>query len=322
MKDNLFFWHWNEFLIQDQMKFWKDNFISKHWEINFEKLDINSNSFNEILWALLAPPFLWEKRLVFIKWIPGWTKDKKLTDDQVETILNNLQKVDETSLVVFISSTPDKRTRAFKQITKELKAEDFKHPDKNLNSWIEKYCEKRQIKISSSNIKKLSDLAGSNLFRITNEIKKLQDFKNWEEILAADIEQLVWDSSEVNIFKITALISSGRKLDALRELQDLIRAWEDLVHIFNLIVRQFRLLVWAFEIKHLSSAEIAKELKLAPFAASSLKNQVWNFDLETLLTLHKKIYTIDKNIKTWKLKLDSKWNKLLALEIEKELILA
>lgn len=322
MKNNIFFWHWDEFLIQDQMKFWKNNFIEKHWEINFEKFDINNSDFKEIISAILAPPFLWEKRLVFIKWIPASTKDKKITEEEVENLINNLKKTDETSLIVLISPKPDKRIRAFKQIKLIANFEELKHPDKNLNQWVFDYCEKRSIKISEQNIKKILSLSWKNLFWITNEIKKLVNYKNWEEIKSQDIDNLIKNNSEVNIFKITALISSGKKNEALKELQNLIRGWEDLVYVFNLIIRQIRLLIWCFEIKEKSSWEIWKELKIAPFVASGLKKQVLNFKIEKLLTLHKSLYLIDKKIKTWKIKLDKKWNAILALELEKEIILA
>lgn len=322
MKNNIFFWHWDDFLIQDQIRFWKDNFITKHWDINFEKFDINNDKFETILSALLAPPFLWDKRLVFVKWIPASTKDKKLNDEQVENLLKTIEKIDESSLIVFVSASPDKRTRAFKQIKVIAKIEELKHPDKKLEEWTLSYCEKRNIKLWKEEVKKLLSLTWSNLFRITNEIKKLQNYKNWEEIKSSDIDELVKNNSEVNIFKITNLISANKKVEAIKELQNLIRAWEDLVYVFNLIARQVRLLIWCFEIKEKESWVIAKELKIAPFAASALKKQSWNFQIEKLLKLHKKLYTIDKKIKTGQLRLDTKWNKLLALELEKEIILA
>jgi len=321
MKDNIFFWHWDEFLIQDQIRFWEDNFIKKNWDINLEKLNINNNPFHEIAWAILAPPFLWEKRLVFIKWIPTWTKDKKLNEDEVENIIKTLKQTDETSLIVLISPKPDKRLRFFKQIKLLANFEELKHPDKKLNKWVFDYCEKRNIKISQEVVDELVLLTGKNLFRITNEIKKLKNYTNWLEIKISDINDLIKNNSEVNIFKITALISSWKKTEAFNELQNLIRWWEDLMYVFNLIVRQIRLLIWCFEIKWKDSWEIWRELKIAPFVASWLKKQVNNFKIEKLLKLHKKLYLIDKKIKTWKLKIDKKW-KLLALEIEKEIILA
>ena len=42
-------------------------------------------------------------------------------------------------------------------------------------------------------------------------------------------------------------------------------------HIFNLIVRQVRLLIAVHEMSEKESSYIASELKIAPFAASSLK---------------------------------------------------
>ena len=116
--------------------------------------------------------------------------------------------------------------------------------------------------------------------------------------------------------KITALISSWDSKKAYLELQNLMRAGEEMHYIFNLLIRQFRLLLACFDLKDLSSSEIWKTLWIAPFAASSLKKQVWNFSLEQLLEKNEKCYQIDKWIKTWKIPSD----EILALNIEKELI--
>ena len=119
------------------------------------------------------------------------------------------------------------------------------------------------------------------------------------------------------IFKITNLIASWKKAEALSELQNIITWGEDIVYVFNLIVRQVRLLLFVFEIKDKDSSYIARELKIAPFVASTLKGQVKNFKLEKLLQMHENIYNIDKGFKTWKIK----WNNALALEIERGVIL-
>lgn len=324
MKENIFFWTGDNFLIDEKIFQWEKIFLEKHWEMNFEKILFPESKFSDILTAITSTPFLAEKRLVIIKWLPYSSEIKeieKFSDDQLEQFLEILPQIQEDTIVVFASWTADKRTKIFKWIQKIAKTEEFKHPDKKLNSWVADFCDRRNILISTTNIAYLLSLTWKNLYNIVNELKKLKNFcisESWEklEIQKIDINKNILDNSEVNIFKITSLISSWKNKEAYLELQNLIRAGEEIYYVFNLMIRQFRILLACFELKNLSSWEIWRELWVAPFAASAFKNQVWNFTLEQLLKKNKKCYEIDKWIKTWKIV----WDEMLALNIEKELI--
>lgn len=327
MKENIFFWTGENFLIDEKIFQWKKIFLEKHWEMNYEKISFPETSFQEILTSITSAPFLAEKRLVIVRWLPYSSDIKereKFSDDQLDTFLATLEKIQEDTIIVFTCWKADKRTKIFKWIQKIVKTEEFKHPDKKLKSWVEEFCERKKINISSVNISYLLDLTWSDLYNIVNELKKLKNYvgtfgktsTHENEITKKEIDKNILDNSEVNIFKITALISSWDSKKAYLELQNLMRAGEEMHYIFNLLIRQFRLLLACFDLKDLSSFEIWKTLWIAPFAASSLKNQVWNFSLEQLLEKNKKCYEIDKWIKTWKIPSD----EILALNIEKELI--
>lgn len=318
MKANFYFWYWDSFLIWEKEKFWKTNFIQKNWEINFEIFDWNEIAMNKILNWIESQPFLWEKRLVFIKNIPAWSWDKKLNDSAIDSLITWLNSVPETTVLVFISSDPDKRTKIFKHISGICNTEFFEITNKNLFTYAKEYAKKNNINIKDDVLKILLDLTWMNLQKIASELEKLSLYKLWEEIIKEDIELLIQDTSEVNIFKITNLIAGWDKIKALNELQNILRWGEDVVYVFNLIVRQVRLLIFVHEMRDKSPDEIAKELKLAPFIVSTLRGQIKNFSLDLLLKMHKNLYEIDRRFKTWRIK----WDKLLSLEIERDVILA
>lgn len=319
MKENIFFWTGENFLIDEKIFQWKKIFLEKHWEMNYEKFSFPEDSFQKIFNWILAPPFLAEKRLVVVKWLPysaGIKEREKFSDEELENFLEILPKIQEDTILVFVSPKADKRTKIFKWIQKIAKKEEFSHPDKKISEWVKKFCDRKKINISEKNISFLLQFTWKNLYNIVNELKKFKNFSWWNEILKENIEKNILNNSEVNIFKISALIASWDSKKAYLELQDLMRAWEEMHYIFNLLIRQFRLLLACFDLKYLSSGEIWKTLWIAPFAASTLKKQVWNFFLEQLLEKNKKCYEIDKWIKTWKIPSD----EILALRIEKDLI--
>ena len=319
MKENIFFWTGENFLIDEKIFQWKKIFLEKHWEMNYEKFSFPEDSFQKIFNWILAPPFLAEKRLVIVKWLPYSSEIKereKFSDEELEKFLGILPQIQEDTIVVFISWKADKRTKIFKGMQKIAKKEEFSHPDKKISEWVKKFCDRKKINISEKNISYLLEFTWKNLYNIVNELKKLQNFSWWNEISKEDIEKNILNNSEVNIFKITALIASWDSKKAYLELQNLIRAGEEIHYVFNLLIRQFRLLLACFDLKDSPSSEIWKTLWIAPFAASALKKQVWNFSLEEILEKNKKCYEIDKWIKTWKIPSD----EILALRIEKDLI--
>ena len=318
MKNNLYFWHWDPFLIKEKENYWKSSFIEKNSEINLEVFDWNESKMSEVVNAIWSLPFLWDKRLIFIKNIPHWAWNKKINDTATETLIEWLSNIPNTNIVVFISSSPDKRTKLFKHISKLCDTLLLSVDEKNLLSYVKDFVKKQNISIWIEAIRKLIDLTWVDLFKISNELNKLSIYKYWEEILESDVINIVQDTSEVNIFKITNLIASGKKSEALKELQNLLRWGEDIIYVFNLIVRQVRLLLSIYELQNENSSIVARELKVAPFVVSTLKNQIKNFSLDTLLKMHMNLYNIDKRFKTWKLK----WDKVFALEIEKWVILA
>lgn len=322
MNENIFLWHWENFLIKEKFLFWKKSFLEKYWDFWVEIFDGNNDNFKNILDSFISMWFFSEKKIVFIKNLPPSTKDKNISDEEIESLEKSLEKVPENILLVFISPSPDKRKRLFKIISKIAKIENFPHPDRDLQLFTENLFKKESLNISKENIKFFLELVWKNLFTISNEIKKLKYFKKtWEEILEEDIKKLIWDSAERNIFKILSLISAKKNKESFLEFQNLMKWWGDIFYIFNLIIRQIRLLIWTFEIKDLSSWEIWKALKIPPFTASAIKKQVLNFDLKHLKSLHFKLYEIDKKIKKWIIKTDTKWNKMFCLALEKEIIL-
>ena len=175
MKKNIFLWTGEKFLIDEKIFQWEKVFLEKHWEMNFEKIILPGERFSKIFDAILAPPFLAEKRLVVIKWLPYSSdvkKNEKFTDEEIEEILNILPEIQEDTIIVFASWNPDKRWRFFKQLKNLADFEEFKNPDKKISEWVKNFCERKKILISDKNIQFLLNLTGKNLYNITNELKK------------------------------------------------------------------------------------------------------------------------------------------------------
>lgn len=293
------------------MNSWIRAFVEKYSDINVDVFDVKSAKLEDIITAMTASPFLSEKRMVCIKWVP--TESKELSGE--EQIIKAVETLPETTVVVFASPKPDKRKKLYTYLKWKCKIEEL--IVKDFRSWAKEYVARKQIMISDIALTLLCDYTEPDLYRFTNECKKLGVFAFSRQIDENDVATLCEDSSQVNLFKVMDLIATWKKKEALSELQNVIRANEDLIWVFNLVAWQVRMLIWAHELRNEETGALVQGLKVAPFVASKLRNNVRNFTLSKLLKMHRALYLIDKQLKTSQIRLDSH----LALALEKGVIL-
>ena len=78
MAKNLFLFTGEEtYLLHEQIASWKKAFTEKHGDINLAVLDADDTPLYEIMAAILAFPFLGDKRLIFIHNLPDAPKARQ-----------------------------------------------------------------------------------------------------------------------------------------------------------------------------------------------------------------------------------------------------
>ena len=109
----------------------------------------------------------------------------------------------------------------FKFLKKKAKDQEFKLlKGAGLKNWAKKELEKHKTEISPEALERLIDFVGSDLWRFSNEIKKLVNYKNKKgKISKEDIELLVKPKIEPAIFKTIDFIASKNKKQALELLK-------------------------------------------------------------------------------------------------------
>ena len=317
------------YLLQDQVTQWKTSFIEKHGDLNVSEIDATKTSFSHIMSECCSMPFLGDKRIVFIHNLPKSAADikkvknkekQKAENDEIVTFLDN---VPETSIVIFISESPDKRTAVYKKLIKtaEVKKFDFLSGAKLLQ-WIEIQLKEDNGKMNRAAIEYLIDRSGVNLWQLKQDIRKLAQYCGGRPIETHDIDLLVTPRLEVNIFHLIDAIIAKKHKRAFQLIESTIENGENMNQIFYMIIRQFRILI---QIKYLldqgrDQKSIASELKLHPFVVKSGWSQVRNFSQEKLLLSYSLLLKIDEKLKTGKIKSPSQDIKPFAMEIEKFII--
>ncbi len=121
----------------------------------------------------------------------------------------------------------------------------------------------------------------------------------WENKQISPAKLKIFPQAQTQLFKINPLIFKFlEQLGSINQSQNLknLLKHDSAAFIFAMLTRQIRLLIQA--------KSNPSSLKLAPWQINRLKTQSNYFTLEKLLQIHEKLYLIDKNLKTGKLKLD------------------
>jgi len=316
--ENLYLFYGEEtYLLQKKVVFWKKSFQEKHGEYNLSVLDGLKENANSIISECETVPFLGEKRLILIESLPP-SIGSKVDEKKVNAILRFLENIPESSVIAFINSRPDKRTKFYKQLVKIAKIEEFRPIDaKNLQGWIFNEIQECGGKILPAAVPYLIEKTGNNLWALHNEINKLIAYTEEKPVSENDINHLVSPIYDVNIFKLTDYIGAKQANKAIDILDRLVEGGNTTFQIFSLIIRQFRIFLQIQEMQNKPAKEVASNLKLHPFVVQNSLKQLCSFSKEELFQAYRDLLEIDRKMKTGEIKISANNENLFMLELEK-----
>jgi DNA polymerase III subunit delta len=318
-KDNIFFWTGEEdFSIREKKKYWKDNFALKHGgDLNISSVDAKEVEIKDLISQLETFPFLAEKRLIFIENLPPKAVEK-FDAKKIKILIEALKDIPETSIVVFIQSTPDKRNALYKALIKTAQVEEYKKLNPlEREHWLQSYLKKRNVEILPTAVSFFIQQAGDNLWRLSNEADKLISYTNKEKRISEnDIQKLVMAEVSSNVFSFLDAFSEKNSAKAIKELHNIIDEGESLMQVFALLTKHIRTLLLASSVKNISKDILVRELKIHPFVAQKTVSSVRNFDFHQLKVLYKVCLDIDRALKTGEISLSVYNEKALALRLE------
>ncbi len=312
---NIFLFHGEDsYSSSQQIKDWSNKFLQKYGEDGIEIIDGKKLNLQNLLTDLNSIPFLSEKRLFIVRDFLANAKEetKKLLTEKLETI------TDANILIFHETKAADKRTALYKKLKKIAQEKEFKQltPEETQSTLIKEH------KISPQIARKLTEYCGNNLHKLTNEIQKLQTFRQTEPIEIKDIEQLCTPSIETSIFNLTDNLGRKNSATSIKILQQLDQSGQDHVQIFFMLVRHFRILIQikALSEDGMSEQQSQKILNLHPFIIKKSREQNRFWPTETLHKIYKQFLQIERDFKTGKTKLTEKNHKPYLLAIEKLII--
>lgn len=231
--------------------------------------------------------------------------------------LDEFKKISESSdlMVFYEDNDVDLKDALFKFLLKNAKCQKFEFlTGAKLKNWAMKEFEKYNAKTEPFVIEKLVMRIGSDLWRFSNEIKKLSCFKKGGCILLKDIDIFIKPKIESDIFKTIDAIASNNKKDALSLIHKHIENGDAPAYLLSMINYQFRNVL---NIKDLMEKRypfnlIASKSGLHPYVVKKTYFQAQSFSSDGLKKIYQKIFQTDLDSKTGRLGAEEALDMLIA----------
>lgn len=261
----------------------KKNIINEGLEMmNLDIFEDKPINIDDIINSASTLPFMSEKRLIIIKNSELFKSGKKADS---EKMVSYIEKIPESTCLLFIEAEIDKRSRLYKAVQNYGYAVEFKSPrESELIKWLQNIFNQNGKQLEQSTLQYLLKTVGTDMELLKTESQKLISYKLDDYITIEDIDNICTKSTEAKIFDMLDAMGNKKPDIALEILSSMFMMKEAPIKILTLIIRQFRLI---FQTKFLSLnsydlSSIATRLNQRPFIIKGILAQSQNYSLETL----------------------------------------
>jgi len=280
-------------------------------EFNFDLLDGQEASEEDVAAIASSPPMMGERRLVVVRRARffassprGGAKKKGKKQQKNSPLLEYIAAPLSTTCLIFeTGDSVDRRKKAFKEISGYGGALEFsKLKTPEIIKWITQLG-RRGGKDVSRPAAELLAVRCSDMYDIKNEMEKLISYKGTgESINEDDVSFIVTDRGEENIFAVVDALGTQNYVKALDGIRYLLLRKESPQAILGMLARQVRLVLQAGELSGIgcSFAEISKQMKVPNFVCKNALAQSKNFKTEELVSLLRGMLQVDEHVKTGK----------------------
>jgi DNA polymerase-3 subunit delta len=252
-----------------------------------------------------------EKKLLVLKDIFSNKDFKEKFAKEIKRFISS-----EDIILIVEKGTISANDSLFKTLKKKAKWQEFKPLKREkLKAWLKKEFEKYKTRIKPDALEKLIEFLGNDLWRLSNEVKKLVNFKGrGGEIEIGDVELLVKPKIETDIFKTIDFIAKNNKKKAFELLKKHLEKGDSPLYLLSMINFQFRNLLMIRDLidKNTPFYLISKKTKLHPYVVKKSYPLAKKFKLSELKKIYQKIFEVDLNIKRGRIEAETGLDLLIA----------
>lgn len=272
-KDNIFLFTGKEkYLVNKEVKKWKKAFKKKYSEDNVYDVKDKKIDVSQLKNDIFSTGLFSSRKLIIIHGFPNDTFDEnkisKKSAKQLENhLLDDLDKVPEDVVLIFVSYKPDKRRKNYKTIKKKAQVKEFKKLKwKDLQEFVKKQFGE---KITKKNVKYFLSKMGEDVLAIQSEIEKIKLYckQNDCKVSKDIIDKVVYASSEIDAFKLLDKMFFDQE-KSLKILQQIEESGQNEFQTLGMIYWWLRTILQIMDVYEswvTNKKKIASELGVHPF---------------------------------------------------------
>lgn len=291
-------------------------------ELNITRLDGRTAALEDLQNAVLALPFLADRRLVILR-SPSLAGREQ--DSRNARFLALLDSVPETTrLVLLVEDTWSGKDWDWEKLKSShwllkwarkagprvyIKEARLPAPA-SMPKWILDHAREMGGAFERPAAEQLAAYIGSDTSLAAQEMEKLFAYVNYSRpVEAEDVQLLTTAGAHADVFTLVDAMAAGERSRALHELEVLLQE-QDPNTLFGMIARQFRLLIQARDL--MDDGGTPRELEqlgIHSYVAGKLMVQARRFELGQLLAIYRRLLDVDEQVKSGQMPIE------LALEV-------
>lgn len=276
----------------------------------YEEEEFQGESFvGEILGAIETLPLLSTKRVVIIKSdkLMSASEKKEGKNSDVSRLCAGLEKLPDSTQVIFLGEKVEKTTKLPKFIKSKGKIYDFGPLNRRtLINFANKRFRDGKVHVPPNVMDYLMDVTGYfnqesdyNLYTFSNDIAKMMALTEEGTLTEEIIKNTVESDMDTFIFGLMNSISDNKKGEALKLIHNIAGTSPDISWIVAMIVNQFSIMYSAKQMvrDRIPDRMIAENLKIKEARLRALKPYIVKIPEEKLKEILLKAYQIEQNFK-------------------------
>ena len=253
-------------------------------------------SVDEIIEAANTFPMISRRRVVLV------TELEQLKDSEQESLVESIGALSARSTLILTAENLDHRKRFYKTLREECCVAEFpKMKGPALEQWADAFVRRQGHSISAPALRKVAELAGSDLQNLAMELEKLFLYAgNSKGIPDSAVDDLVRGSKQQSIFELTGAIGRHDRSGALRSLANLLSMGEHPFVVVTMMARHCRQVMIAQEYiaKGKPAREITAAAQIPPFMLDQFMRQARTTDSESIRRMFVSLADIDRRLKS------------------------
>lgn len=244
---------------------------------NYEVIEGGRLSADAILAAVTTLPMMAKRRMVLVRDLSG------LSAKELEKLIPYVEDPAPETVLVALCPKLDGRIKFFQRAKKAGWVHQLSAP-KKLEGWLGAEVDRQGVKISRAAQRRLIDVVGSDLARLSLSLEQLALYAGDRAIESDDVDDLIASTRERSVFELTDAIGDRDVQRALRAVSSLCDQRQSAIGVVMMLARHVRQLAQVVDAteRGVPRRGLAREIGVPPFVADKLASQARRYDKRNL----------------------------------------